>query len=181
MHDVIKSLSNSMVSEYLWFVLCTKPRAEFKAAKQLQELNINYYLPTITRVKKWSDRKKKIEEPVIRGYIFIYGNEKQRLLALEQYCITKCLHENGRPAIIPEWQIQSLKNMLNYKTDISVIEGLVKGSKIIINNGPLQGTIGTILEKENNKSIAVSLELLNRSVIVHIPLDCSYTIVNDEF
>ena len=62
-----------------WFALYTKPRNEFKAEQQLTAAEIINYLPTLTLVKKWSDRKNKVTEPLLRGYIFIYANEEERL------------------------------------------------------------------------------------------------------
>jgi len=52
-----------------WFALYTKPRNEFKAEQQLIAAGITNYLPTVTLLKQWSDRKKKVTEPLLRGYI----------------------------------------------------------------------------------------------------------------
>ena len=46
-----------------WFALYTKPRSEFKAEQQLTAVGVENYLPTITRLKQWSDRKKKVTTP----------------------------------------------------------------------------------------------------------------------
>ena len=161
-----------------WFALYTKPRGEFKAAEQLDVNAINYYLPTLTTVKQWSDRKKKITEPVIRGYIFIKADEKERLLALEQYSIVRCVTERGKPAVIPEWQIENLRKMLEYEGDFFVMNGLVPGKKVRIKEGPFAGVEGTYRENENDKTISVSIELLNRSVIAHLPKESVIEIIN---
>ena len=50
LEDNIKNIDKN------WFALYTKPRGEFKAAEQLNVNEINYYLPTLTTVKQWSDR-----------------------------------------------------------------------------------------------------------------------------
>ena len=60
---------NSKPPKY-WYVLYTKPRHEFKAEAQINSLNIESYLPTNTVIKQWSDRKKKITEPLFKSYIF---------------------------------------------------------------------------------------------------------------
>lgn len=85
-----------------WYVLYTKVHHEFKAQIQLNNLNIKNYLPANSRLKQWSDRKKKVREPLLKGYIFINATEKERLIALEQSSIVRCLFDNGKPAIIPE-------------------------------------------------------------------------------
>ncbi len=95
-----------------WFALYTKPRSEFKARDQLALLEVEHYLPTFTSMKQWSDRKKKITEPLIRGYIFIYANEQERLASVEQPSIVRCLFDCGHPASIPDWQIDNIKKFL---------------------------------------------------------------------
>ncbi len=165
--------------EKSWFALYTKPRSEFKAAQQISSLDVEYYLPTITKTKQWSDRKKKITEPVIRGYIFIYGDEKERLASLELHSVVRCIFEAGRPAKIPAWQMENLMRMLKTDSEFFVHEGILKGVKVKINEGPFKDIIGTVQEVETGKSIAVSIDLLNRSVIARLPVESSFEIVKE--
>ena len=154
-----------------WYALQTKPRQEFKAEKQLKNIVIENYLPVIVKKNHWSDRTKEIYEPVIRGYIFIKSNESDRLISLEQFSICKCLFDQGKPAVIPEWQIANLKKMLSVQTEFFVYEGLVTGTKVQIVQGPFSGVIGVIQSTSEKKMFAVSIELLNRTVIAHLSKD----------
>ena len=161
-------MRNSQSKKY-WYALYTKPRSEFKARQQMELLDIDHYLPTITKTKQWSDRKKKVTEPLLRGYIFIFANEEERLVSVEQLSIVRCVFDVGRPARIPDWQIDNLKTMLETNEDVIVHKGIVPGAKVIIKNGPFEGIIGTIVKGETGKSISVSIDLLNRSVIARLP------------
>lgn len=154
-----------------WYALQTKPRQEFKAEKQLSGLGIEYYLPVIVKKNQWRDRVKQINEPVIRGYVFIKSNEIERLTALEQISICKCLFDQGKPAVIPDWQIENLKRMLRVQSDYFVYEGLVSGTKVEITQGPFTGVIGVIQSTSEKCTFAVCIELLNRTVIAHLPKD----------
>jgi transcription antitermination factor NusG len=158
----------SHYSENHWFALCTKPRCEFKAKKQLDYLETRNYLPIKERFSKWSDRTKKIVEPIIRGYIFIYGDERARLLALEQTSVVKCICQGGRAACIPDWQIENLKKIEKNSVNIKVLNGLVCGKKVEVIDGPLKGVIGTIEKVGCQHSLVISIDLLNRSIIVHL-------------
>jgi len=166
-------------TDKFWFALYTKPRNEFKAEQQLVAAGITNYLPTVTLLKQWSDRKKKITEPLLRGYIFIYANEEERLVSLEQQSIVRCIFDVGRPARIPAWQIDNLKTMLETKVDIIVHKGIVPGAKVIIKNGPFEGIIGTVAEGEAGKSISVTIDLLNRSVIARLPDESSLEAIRE--
>ncbi len=163
--------------EKSWFALYTRPRSEFKAAEQINSVGVDYYLPTIAKVRQWSDRKKKITEPVIRGYIFIYAHEKERLISLEQQAVVRCVFEAGRPAKIPAWQMENLMKMLNTDSEFFVHEGITRGTKVRMIDGPFEGVIGTVQEFDEGKSIAVSIDLLNRSIIAHLPAESSFEVV----
>ncbi len=153
-----------------WYALYTKPRHEFKAEEQLKACGIEYFLPKITRLKQWSDRKKKVTEPLFSGYIFVYGNEKDRLLALEQYAIVRSIFFEGAPAIVPDWQIQNLQKMLENGTDIEVTEQLKIGTKVKIISGPFKDVEGIVYQTPNQeRMLAITIDLLRRSVVVKIP------------
>jgi transcription antitermination factor NusG len=162
-----------------WYALYTKPRSEFKAKQQLELLDIDYYLPIITKTKQWRDRKKEITEPLIRGYIFICADEKQRLESLEQTSIVRCVFESGHPARIPNWQIENIKIMLNGEPDLIVQNGIIPGAKVRIKEGPLKDVVGVVINSEKGKSISVSFDLLNRSVITRLPERSALELVKD--
>lgn len=152
-----------------WAALYTKPKHEFSAAKQLEAAQVESYLPTVTIVKQWSDRKKKVEEPLIKGYIFAYINERERILALQQNAIINAVMFQGRTARIPAWQIENLKNMLAESGDISIEDSIEKGEYVKVLEGPFEGVIGIVIEKYNDKMIAINIDLLNRSIITKLP------------
>ena len=59
-----------------------------------------------------------------------HGNEKDRLIALEQYAIVRSIFFEGKPAIVPEWQIDNLRKMLEKGSDVSVMEQLAVGAHV---------------------------------------------------
>jgi transcriptional antiterminator RfaH len=177
MSDELKNIEET--SQKYWFALYTRSRSEYKAAEQLQSVDVQFYLPTIVKWKKWSDRKKRIEEPILKGYIFILANEKERKLSLEQAAVVRCVFDHGRPAKIPEWQIDNLKKMLSHESDFLIQDGLVPGVKVKIREGPFEGIIGVVHESDNGKTIAVSIDLLRRSVIAHLPKESVFEVIKE--
>lgn len=151
-----------------WFALYTKPRQEFKAELQLKASGIEVYLPKITRLKQWSDRKKKVTEPLINSYIFIRSSEKERLLALEEDAIVRCVFDCGRPAKIPDDQMQNFIDFIKDEEDYFVINGIIKGAKVLIKDGPFTGVTGIVREEPCGKTVSVSIELLNRTVVARL-------------
>jgi transcription antitermination factor NusG len=151
-----------------WYALYTRPRQEFKAEIQINASGIETYLPLITQVKQWSDRKKKVTEPILRGYIFINATERERLIALEQPAVVRCVSERGKPAVIPEGQIENLKAFVREESQYRLFEGLIKGTRVRITDGPFHGVEGVVVQDSDGKSLAVTIELLNRSILTYI-------------
>lgn len=154
-----------------WFVLYTHSKCEFKVADSLLQMQIDYFLPTRKVLRKWSDRQKEIDSPLFPGYIFIHADESERLKSIELKQVAKCLSDFGKPAIVPEWQIKTLEKMLNEKARFDIIEGIIKGKEVEISSGVFAGYKGIVLNAENKNQIAVSIELLNRSIILHVKED----------
>lgn len=152
-----------------WFVLYTKPRHESKALEQLIAIQIETYLPTITVTKQWADRKKKVTEPLFRGYIFICSTEIERNKAVTREAVLKTIFFDGKPAVIPEHEMESIKKMLESPEKIHVFNGIAKGLIVRIDSGPFQGIEGIVHAiSEDENTLSVSIQLLNRTISVAI-------------
>lgn len=153
-----------------WYALYTKPRHEFKALEQITALEIDAYLPTTTVIKQWSDRKKKITEPLFKSYIFVNADESERNLSLTSDAVIKTIFFNGKPAAIPDWEIENLKQMLTNSDKVTVHNGIIKGTLVKIESGPMMGIEGVVsYVSKDERTLSVSIEMLNRSVIVNLP------------
>jgi transcription antitermination factor NusG len=154
-----------------WLAFYTRPRHEFTARSEILHMGLEVYLPVITLVKKWSDRKKKVTEPLFKSYIFAYCDETERYRILQSKSIVTTVFHNGKPAHVPDWQIEGIKRMLDGNREVKIVDGIKKGARVKINNGPFEGLEGIIFTGVNNeKYVAVSIDLLNRSVITKLPI-----------
>ncbi|MBI9071251.1 MAG: UpxY family transcription antiterminator [Melioribacteraceae bacterium] len=155
-----------------WYALYTKPKHEFKAADRIRSIDIEYYLPTITTVKQWSDRKKKVTEPLFKGYIFVKANETERFLVLALDGIVNTVCFGGKPSRIPDWEIENLKRMMEIDPNVIVSEKIPIGSLVKVIEGPFAGIEGNVCEEENNeRMLGITVNLLRRSVLVKLPMD----------
>ncbi len=162
-----------------WFALYIKPRCEFKALEQLTAIGVEAYLPTITVTKQWSDRKKNITEPLFKGYIFINSTEIERNKAVTRDAVIRTIFFNGKPAIIPNQEIENIKKMLETPEKIKVFNGIVKGVIVKIESGPfkgIEGVVNSVSDDEN--TLSVSMQLLNRTISVSIAGNTKVTRVN---
>ncbi len=154
-----------------WLAFYTKPRHEFKAETEIAAHDIEVFLPKITVVRQWSDRKKKITEPLFKSYIFAKCSEKERLEVLQLKSIVTNVHFMGKPAHVPDWEIEGIRKMLQSDLDVTVTNELRKGAVVKITDGPLAGVRGIVSEtRHGDKEIAITIELLNRTVIATVPV-----------
>ena len=65
------------ISTKQWYAVKTMSRAEKKIKERLDDLGVENYLPLCTQIKKWSDRKKKVQSPLVPGYLFVYIFEEE--------------------------------------------------------------------------------------------------------
>ena len=52
-----------------WYAIYTMPRAEKKVYERLVDIGVTSYLPLVTTIRIWSDRKKKVTSPLISSYV----------------------------------------------------------------------------------------------------------------
>jgi len=115
-----------MDNNYKWFPVYTRSRAEKKAYDELLKKNITCYLPLKKTVKQWSDRKKIVEEPLIKSYLFVYISAKEHAEVLMTNGISRFLYFSGKIASMPDKQIEDLKLLLATDAELEVLEYDIK-------------------------------------------------------
>jgi len=142
--------------EKKWFVVYTRPQQELKVAEQLSAMGITNYCPTITLLKQYSDRKKKVNKPLLSSYVMVELEENQRNKVFSCSGIVRYLFYLGRPAVVPTFEINLMQNHLNGVYNDIEVTTLSVGDSHTITQGPFSGVSGKVVETNNTK---VKLEL----------------------
>ena len=168
----VKQFQNSKTLKYHWYALYTKSRQEKKVYAEFQKMGLTAYLPLETKIKQWSDRKKKVEEPMIRSYVFVKSSEKEYYDILNTTGAVRYVTFEGKAAPIPEWQIETMKKMVEYNEPHHYSgEQFIKGEKITIQAGPLKGYEGEIVKDNKGKNkIIIRIENIGYSLVVESPM-----------
>ena len=146
-----------------WYALYTKPRWEQKVAKELEKRDIEVYCPTITEVKQWSDRKKKVTSPLFKSYVFVYLEEKNRSQVFDVPGAVQYVFWLGKPAIIRDAEIELIQRWLDDDRVESVdTEDITPGDIINIASGSFKGqeAIVTEIGKKRLRLVLKSLGLV---------------------
>ena len=142
-----------------WYALYTNPRQEKKVAIRLQQLGIEVYCPLIIQVRQWSDRKKKVEVPLLPSYIFVKLESKERNQVFQVSGVVRYLYWLGQPAVIREDEIVLMQNWLQDTITSFEVTGIQPGDFYEIPSGPFIGKKG-IVDKVGPSQITLVLEQL---------------------
>lgn len=155
-----------------WHALYVRSRAERKVLYQLEEKGIEAYLPMITRIKQWSDRKKKVEEPLFKSYVFVHNSLRQHYDVLSVYGVVRFVTFEHEAVVVPDKQIIAIKKYIDDPLeDENVVnnnEELKVGQQVRITNGVLQGLIGRLVSVNNKRRLIVYIESVGKVIPVSI-------------
>ena len=148
-----------------WYVIYTKPRNEKKVADRLTQLGITNYCPMVQEIKQWSDRKKKVERPLFSSYVFVCLPEHQRDLVFQVSGVVRYLFWLGKPAIISEQEIASLRSRLSEGYQKVTLEYLARGSEITLDSGYFKGE-RAVVDEVRGHHVRVCLLALGLYVVI---------------
>lgn len=156
---------------YHWYPVYTKSRFEKKAFEELTRKGIEVYLPLQRQLKQWSDRKKWVEEPLLKSYIFVHISNREHAEVLMTQGISRFIYFAGKIATIPDRQIEDLKLLLASADELQVVEHHVApGKKVLINAGPLKGIVAEAVEMKGKKHVLLKLENMGLSIDIKVSL-----------
>lgn len=161
-----------------WKVVYTRSNYEKKAHQLLSQYGLHSFCPVISIKSKWADRSKVIEKPLFPSYLFVYVSpvEEQKVLAING--ILSYIHFGGKPAIMPDEDINRINDILSKYQDIDTISSskLVIGDQVMINKGFKTGATAEILEVEE-KTVLLILNQLDCALVAKIRVDIAHIIV----
>ncbi len=130
--------------------------------------DIEVYCPMRKTKRKWSDRYKWVEEPLLRSYCFVRLEEKDRNLVFGVPGVVRYLFWLGKPAVVRDEEIEGLREMLgNFDHENISIRGFDVADRIKVKGGVFDSLEGEIVEKRGSK-LQILLEALQLVVYVDL-------------
>jgi transcription antitermination factor NusG len=162
-----------MKNEKFWFAVFTNPRAEKKVAERLELDGYEVYLPLVTTIRQWSDRKKKVKLPLINSYVFVHTTKKELRGTLNTAGVVCLLTYLRKPAIIRDHEINNMKILLKQVVDENGLqtmksEDLAKGELVEILQGPFKGLMAEYVQHQGRYDVALRLEALGSVILIHV-------------
>ena len=152
-----------------WFAIYVKSRSEKKVLKLLEDIGIESFLPLITSVKQWSDRKKKVEEPLFRSYLFVNIPLNDYYTVLNVNGVVKFITFERKPVPVPDNQIIAIKEYLN-DTELHSInyEDFKEGELVRVKTGQMKDLVGRFVKINGKHRVIIDIEAVGQSLAVNV-------------
>lgn len=159
--------------KYQWYAIYTRANGEKKLLDYLLEKKIECYLPVRKVLKHWSDRKKWIEEPLFKCYLFVKVSYKEFFDALNTPGAVCYVSFGGKAQAIPEYQINNIRTFLTqseHEVTLSY-ERIQKGVNVEVLHGSFKGVKGEVANIYGQTRLVIRIDSMNCSLQVNISKD----------
>lgn len=141
---------------HAWYAVYTRSRAEKKVAEILTRKQVESYCPLNQVEKRWSDRRKIVEEPLFSSYVFVRIPERLKSIVREAEGVVNFVYWLGKPAVIHDHEIDLIKRFLGEYKNVSLEKFPLRQNDMVeITSGPLMKQRGRIIEVSRTKVKAV--------------------------
>lgn len=151
-----------------WYAASTSANHEKRVAHQLEWRSVEHYLPMYESVRRWKDRRARLQLPLFPGYLFVRMTLRDRLRVLAVPGVARLVGFDGRPIAVPADDIEAIRACLEGNREVQPHPYVRCGQRVRVLSGPLAGFSGVVLRQRNRTRFLVSFDVLERSVSVEM-------------
>lgn len=148
--------------KYDWYAVYTRINQEKKILTLLNEQKIECYLPLLKTLRQWSQRRKWVEEPLFRSYLFVKVSYKEFFKVLDTPGVVTYVSFGGKAQNIPDYQIENIKTFIKQEEkEITLTHNIIsKGVRAEVRFGPLKGIKGEVIRICGQSRILIRIETI---------------------
>jgi len=167
--DAPQLLPMAARAEESWYAVQTYAQHEKMVEHRLQERGVTTFLPLVTEVHRWSDRKKVVEVPLFTCYVFakIAATNIERLRVLRVDGVLSLVGSSREGTPIPDNEIESVRR-LEERLPWRSHPFLKVGQRVRIRSGALDGTEGVLVSRNGDRTLVISVDAIQRSLAVRV-------------
>lgn len=139
----------------------TRANQELSLAKAFSDKGAEVYAPTRKEFRQRSDRKVRIEVPVVKNLIFVHmpADDAYKFINanyLKVRFMTDCTTRTI--LIIPDKQMENFRHVLDTcENSVAVTDCFEKGQRVLITEGQLAGTYAEVIRYKEKQTLCVRL------------------------
>lgn len=145
-----------------WWVLHTRPRAEKTLTRRFLDRGASFYLPLYSR--KWRNKGREFEShlPLFPGYVFLFGDQTDRLRALETNLVAHVIPVDDQQRLHSD--LVRVHNLLCTGAPVTPEDRLEPGDPVEIVKGPFAGLEGKVIKRGKQLRFVIEVQFLRRAV-----------------
>jgi len=150
-----------------WFCLHTKPRQEKATARDLRSRRVSYYLPQVVHEDRTPQgRKTRSVNPLFTGYLFLLGDEAERIQALRGNRLVRVIEVPDQGALRDD--LRQVHRLL--ASGLAVVPEPVApvGARVRILSGPLTGMTGRVVRRGKRDQFVALVQFLGSGAAVDL-------------
>jgi transcriptional antiterminator RfaH len=148
-----------------WYCLHTKPRQEKATARDLRTEKVPFYLPQIVQESRTpGGRKIRSVVPLFGGYLFLLGNDQERVVSLKTNRLVNILEVIDQEELVGD--LRQIHQMLHSGLEILPEAAAPVGGRVRIASGPLTGLVGTVIRRGKRDHFTAIVQMLGLGATV---------------
>ena len=151
-----------------WYAIYTCANHEKRVAAELSARAVEHFLPLYSSVRRWKERRVRLDLPLFPGYVFVHLALVERLRVLQIPSVVRLVGFRGLPAALPETEMENLRSGLSQRLRAEPHPLFTAGRRVRITGGPFAGLEGVMKRGKNGLRVVVSLDIIQRSVAVEV-------------
>ncbi len=164
------SKGSAQAQDGTWWALYTLARFEKKLMRQLIEIEVPFYGPTISRrYRSPQGRIRTSVEPLFPNYVFIMGDEMARYKAVSTGSVSRWMPVADSAELVTD--LRQIRSLILTEAPLAPELRLQPGQKIRVKTGVFKGFEGTIIRRENEVRLLISVRYMGRGASVALD-DC---------
>ncbi|MCA9246265.1 MAG: hypothetical protein KDA42_04090 [Planctomycetales bacterium] len=149
-----------------WWAVYTKARQEKALARYLSSNRVPFYLPLIAKENLIRGRRVVSQIPLFGGYVFLYGDEHERVSCLTTNRVSRILEVPDGLGLLSD--LRNVQTLIDSDAPLTVERRLQPGQRVRIKAGSMMGMEGTILSRKGKSRLVVAVQFLQQGISVEI-------------
>jgi transcription termination/antitermination protein NusG len=167
--EFFEQVQTAVDNDQVWYAIYVRSRYEKVVFEELVRRQIKTSLPMLTKISKWSDRKKEIKAPWFPGYVFVKIDlSTEKFTVLEIPGVVKYVPTNNKPVSIHESEMYWLQVLVAENLTIRHETKRLVGEAVTVNFGPLKGYQGQVIAQKSETRIIIWLDAIMQGVSVEL-------------
>ena len=153
-----------------WYAAYTCGNHEKRVRDHLEKRSVESFLPVYESVRRWKDRKVKLELPLFPGYVFVRLPLCERLRVLDISGVVRLVGFNGNAVALPEMEMAALRGALAERLRVEPHPYLCSGRRVRVKSGPFKDCTGMVIRLKHALRLVLSLDQILQSAVVEVDM-----------